>query len=642
MISISTEDIMKGESIFLPNGDTFSEEKRSILCCLETKDIVACPGSGKTTTLLTKLSIIGDHLHELNNKGICVLTHTNIAIDEIRERLNADSKKLFDYPNYFGTIQSFINQYLALPFFRNQYNKNVVSIDDEKYFDEVKKRYYTLEYGVRYGLIKTFKTQENVFKYLNDIHFHSENDTLVNGMGKPLYKSEGKISIALMEMKKGIIEDGILSYHDAYYLALKYMDKCESQLRSFFSERFAFVFIDEMQDTSPLQLNILNRVFDKGKLIMQRFGDPNQAIYGDSEEMAWDIGQDPLKITNSNRNSPVISKLIAPFELLESGMNGNDHLAVISPKIIVYDTENINEVLPRFAKLIISNRLHNIGNNKFKAVGRIGKDNGDERIKIPSYFQEYIQKRSAVGPKFVSDYLNKHFIDPHSDSDVKTYRNAILAALLRMVSILGIRTDRGIYYSKKSFLTKVKEHDPMLYDTIQGELMKWCLKVRREEDVREEFIEFSKGIITLLFGNQPFEKLKSFFEGTQFELEVSQSSLNIFSYTCDEGITINIDIDTIAGVKGETHTATLFLETFHYNYDVGSLINSFKGYKKEKRGKREQVALKNAYVAMSRPSHLLCVAAQRSSIEGHEEELKKVGWEIVEVISPTIKEVSTN
>ncbi|WP_026573932.1 UvrD-helicase domain-containing protein [Bacillus sp. UNC438CL73TsuS30] len=642
MISISTEDIVKAESLFLPNGDTFSEEKRSILCCLESKDIVACPGSGKTTTLLAKLSIIGDHLHELNNKGICVLTHTNVAIDEIRERLDVDSKKLFEYPNYFGTIQSFINQYLAIPYFRNQFNRNVVSIDDEKYNEEVRKRFYTLDKGVKFWLIKTFKTQVDVFKYLIDIHLNPENDTLINGTGKPLFKSEGKTSNALRGLKKGIIEDGILSYDDAYYLAVKYMQQGESHLRSFFSERFAFVFIDEMQDTSPLQLDILNRLFDKEKVIMQRFGDPNQAIYGNSEEFAWDIGQAPLKITNSNRNSSIISKVIAPFELLESGMTGNDQLPVIPPKIIVYDTENINNVLQRFANLIISNGLHNIGNNRFKAVGRIGKDNGDERIKIPSYFQEYIQKRSAVGPKFVSDYLNKSFIDPHSDSDVKAYRNAILAALLRMVAILGIRTDRGTYFSKKALLNKVKEHDPMLYDSIQDKLMKWCLKVRMEEDVREEFIVFSKEVITLLFGNQSFEKLKTFFEGTQFEVEVSQSSLNIFSYTCDDGTTINIDIDTIAGVKGETHTATLYLETFYRNYDVSSLIDSFKGHKKEKIGKMGKVALKNAYVAMSRPSHLLCVAAQRSSIEGHEEELEKAGWEIVEVISPGVEEVSTS
>jgi DNA helicase II / ATP-dependent DNA helicase PcrA len=481
---------------------------------------------------------------------------------------------------------------------------------------------------------------DDVYAYLIDIRFHPEIDTLISRNGRLLYKSEGITSIALRELKKGIMEDGILSYDDAYYLALKYIKECESHLRRFFSERFAFVFIDEMQDTSPLQLNILNRLFDKDKVIIQRFGDPNQAIYGSSEEIAWDIGQEPLRITNSNRNSSIISKIIAPFELLESGMTGNDQLLVIPPKIIVYEVENINNVLPQFAKLIISNGLNNIGNKKFKAVGRIGKDNGDERIKIPSYFQEYIQKRSAVGPRFISDYLNKRFIDPNNDSDVKEYRNAILIGLLRMVSILGIRTDQGTYFSKKTFLNKVKEHDPVLYDTFQDKLMKWCLKVRMEEDVREDFIEFSKEIITLLFGNQSFEKLKTFFEGTQFEVEASQASANIFSYTSDEGTTIYIDIDTIAGVKGETHTATLYLETFYYNDDVSSLIDSFKGHKKEKRGKREQAALKNAYVAMSRPSHLLCVAAQKSSIEGHEEELKEAGWEIVEVLPQIFKEVS--
>ena len=35
------------------------------------------------------------------NKGICVLTHTNVAIDEIKRRMGKASSALFTYPNFW-------------------------------------------------------------------------------------------------------------------------------------------------------------------------------------------------------------------------------------------------------------------------------------------------------------------------------------------------------------------------------------------------------------------------------------------------------------------------------------------------------------------------------------------------------------
>ncbi|WP_369127725.1 UvrD-helicase domain-containing protein [Brevibacillus laterosporus] len=62
----------------------------------QSKDIQACPGSGKTTTLLAKLTILSRKLPLKSNKGICVLTHTNVAVDEIRKRLGGRADVFFD------------------------------------------------------------------------------------------------------------------------------------------------------------------------------------------------------------------------------------------------------------------------------------------------------------------------------------------------------------------------------------------------------------------------------------------------------------------------------------------------------------------------------------------------------------------
>jgi hypothetical protein len=43
---------------FLPQGASFDDESMEFICNLDTKDIIACPGSGKTTALITKLYIL--------------------------------------------------------------------------------------------------------------------------------------------------------------------------------------------------------------------------------------------------------------------------------------------------------------------------------------------------------------------------------------------------------------------------------------------------------------------------------------------------------------------------------------------------------------------------------------------------------
>ena len=87
MSKFATEhEIEYAHSILLKGKPFFDSEKIAIIECNETKDIKACPGSGKTTALLAKLIILANRMPLPNNQGICVLTHTNVAIDEIKSK----------------------------------------------------------------------------------------------------------------------------------------------------------------------------------------------------------------------------------------------------------------------------------------------------------------------------------------------------------------------------------------------------------------------------------------------------------------------------------------------------------------------------------------------------------------------------
>ena len=79
-------------------------------------DVEACPGSGKTTLLVAKLGALSRQWQD-TTRGICVLSHTNVARHEIEAGLGTTSEgqRLMGYPHFVGTIHSFVNEFLALP-----------------------------------------------------------------------------------------------------------------------------------------------------------------------------------------------------------------------------------------------------------------------------------------------------------------------------------------------------------------------------------------------------------------------------------------------------------------------------------------------------------------------------------------------
>ena len=121
---------------------SFNPQRRDFIKILQSTEVLACPGSGKTTALIAKLLILAEQMPLPNNKGLCVLTHTNVAIDEIKERLGLGQSQLFRYPNFFGTIQSFIDKFLAIPGYTKLFpNKKPIRIDDDWYEERIKKKF---------------------------------------------------------------------------------------------------------------------------------------------------------------------------------------------------------------------------------------------------------------------------------------------------------------------------------------------------------------------------------------------------------------------------------------------------------------------------------------------------------------------
>lgn len=161
-------------------------------------------------------------------------------------------------------------------------------------------------------------------------------------------------------------------------------------------------------------------------------------------------------------------------------------------------------------------------------------------------------------------------------------------------------------------------------------ISKWCLEIHGGLPVFKEISDFIRKEFKSFFAIDNINLLDSFLtEGiTQTKAKlIAPAKTNIYNHIRDEN-QIKIEISTVHGVKGQTHTATLYLETFHYDYDIIRIIEYLKGKYVLPTQKRVRSNLRVSYVGMSRPSHLLCIAVHEAHLTGHREELQAVGWKI--------------
>jgi hypothetical protein len=168
------------------------------------------------------------------------------------------------------------------------------------------------------------------------------------------------------------------------------------------------------------------------------------------------------------------------------------------------------------------------------------------------------------------------------------------------------------------------------YQELMTLIVEWSLKLERRETSQILLRDEISGYIQSNFCEKATAEFIKFITSDELYFsEREQESCNVYH---DGDIEINIG--TVHSVKGETHTATLYLETDYQKVsDSIRLLPFLKGeYPEKERSKAFHIDnLKIAHVAMSRPTHLLAFACRKANIQGHENALKGNGWEICDV-----------
>ncbi len=624
MFKINDDDITHIEKLLLPIGEVFDDERRKVIKCLETTDVQACPGSGKTTALLAKLLILSNQLPLKDNRGICVLTHTNVAIDEIKNRIGLASGKLFNYPNHFGTIQSFVDKYLTIPFYINKFGRRPSIISNDWYNSKINSqfRFIYLRKAVLAWCHKNIIKDYPQSIRFNDFHLDEKNRCVK--LSLDLNKqADNEIYCSLFKLKRAVLEAGILSYDDAYWLAANYLLKYPN-IKSLFSKRFAYVFIDEMQDTDYHQIELIDSLFAESAVV-QKIGDINQSIFNSvREDNVWNVKQPPLTINGSKRFSNIIASTIKTICIEPQSLVGNPKKPDIKPIIIAFDDKNIGAVLERFGDLIIQHDLHKEQAKKFKAVGWRSKKHEKYHV-ISNYWSNY--KREIQVRKTDFDNLRSYLM-PIDDQIIRKegishYKKSLVNAFLKVLRI----SDYKPPLTGSKLIKYMSDKNKLFYEDFLLRLTSWCFRIHNEEDVTAEMKAYIESEFKNFMGLNNIQLLNDFLNSSQVDppVEISYFKSNTYKHKRQD-IEIDINISTIHGAKGETHTATLYLETFYYDYDIKRIIEYLKGTHSVPTQKYVKQNLKMAYVGMSRPSHLLCIASRKDHIAGHEKDLIEAGW----------------
>lgn len=620
-IVISDEDIEWVKNI-MPDIE-FDECRINILKNMSGTDVHACPGSGKTTLLVAKLAILARKWNE-EGRGICVLSHTNVAREEIQERLGTSDigKKLLSYPHFIGTFQSFIDTFISIPILRSC--GIPVNIVDTEFVTERRwNSIYTKGWLERNGKDK---------KVCDPVKLPCEFNVSCSKTS-PTYKA--LIKVTMDSRQRGEFTFNEMEMYSFYGLEKKPV------IREIFQQRFPIMFIDEAQDTKNKIWDLINRLYEEApeNVFYQAYGDSNQAIFNSYERME-EVNVFPrkacLEMINSKRFVESVAKLSNGVALDKRKMLGEAKgVFNTNPKhtIFLFKHGQEEKVLQKYAELLLQtfsdaeiSKYKKYGCHVLGMVHKLDNKENEIAVRISNYYPEYNPETNKSAPTQLIDYF---YIAEEQLCKTGEFAKKIDWICKGILKLIKISSKKEMKYSSSAFRTivrnvpsnHIREKLLVICDMDYSSPKAWdktleCIYelfsdyISKEKMKMEKFVEWKGGV----------EK-----EGHRLD----DKSINKILYTDDtSGRSVELQFGSMHSSKGRTHLATLILETKYYEYNLSSILPWIAG-KKGKLGQRNKQRLKCQYVAMTRAKGLICLAMLEDNVSSEmQKELIDYGWNV--------------
>jgi hypothetical protein len=468
----------------------------------------------------------------------------------------------------------------------------------------------------------------------------------------------------LLAIKRQAVGAGLWRHDDLFAVAQKFL-AIHSGVTEIVRSRFPAVFIDEMQDTSELQNAVIGQVFPTSlNVIRQRFGDPNQAIY----DFGGPATSDPFpsgiirSIPNSKRFGPFVAEIAKPFAvcppepaLIGDGPHARPEFeavgaAAIKNTVFVFEQDSALEVLPAFARLVLTtfpDAVIRSGSFVARALGRVGKDNPDAGAETrPRYLGDYWpgfepSVQSEPWPRLLSDYFHLAQRKRSLTDDCSEAVQLVARGLCELVD----RADTKVIRHRTrgaSWLRIALENDRDASRRLQELIWNSCVLLQPITQHDWAYLQPAiRAVLAPIINDRWTPEAEEFVQWSSSFLGehagAGDSALarpNRFKYS-DGGRELEIEVGTIHGAKGQTHTATLVLETFYRMRDLSAFLPSLLGRGRRPSSKEGLDRMRLLFTAVTRPSHLLCLALRSDALSRGGDSvseiaaLQRAGWHVV-------------
>ncbi len=656
---VTGEDIEDAQRVL---GASFDESRRRILRSNKSFDVQACPGSGKTTLLVAKLFILVKKWPH-TRRGICVISHTNVARQEIEQKLAGTGigQRMLSYPHFVGTIHSFVNAYLALPLLRSE-GYHVQMIDDEAHGDRCAQLLNTRR---KFRTARNFlrrREQDTPNRTIRALRYEGHNLDLNSAAGRLPCGPDTQSGRILRKIKSEVVGEGFWRFDDMFAWAERLL-KYYPQVIDWVRWRFPAVLLDEAQDTSELQARLLHKIFPTGECrLRQRFGDSNQAIY-DTEQSQAKTDKFPAgrfrSITDSKRFGAEIAGLAHPVapEPMEPKLHGSGprpladapDRASINHTIFLFSQGAADKVLPAFGELLLETFPDEVLRGYgflARAIGRVGaSQQGEDKVPrhLGDYWNGYEAGTAKLEPRLgrLIEYVQLAQHRRVGTEECSESFRLVMRGVRELVRLVKpgvipsrVLTSRWIMEALKSDTESLQSLRRLLWD--------WIIEARPlgDEYWRKAVDVLKSALIPILDGEWNDDAETFCHKSTrQFALSLVKTSgepaeLNSYRFEHSDRY-VDIDVGTIHSAKGQTHTATLVLETFAWQHDLEDLLPWLSGQKTgaaQKDSLRRKERMRLIYTAMTRPSHLLCLALRRSVVDAAtRRRLIDCGWRVIDL-----------
>lgn len=585
----------------------------------------ACPGSGKTEVVGIKAAY---EIAAWKEKfiGIAVLSFTKNAAKEIADRVKRfGGTNATQHPHFIGTIDSWLHGYILHPFAHKA--AGYVGKNSDK-------SYRLVDNEEKYDFLNSYKTvltyQPYRVTWVNDYYFECSDPIKIQSQNRRLnIESVDAPTIQTLGLnKREFLKAGFTTYADAeflcYYLLKNTITILENVVR-----RFPIIVIDECQDLSNNQLEILKLLNQKGAII-HFVGDNNQSIYEFKKVYVE-------KINTFISNKKLIERL------LTKNFRSNQKIVNVSMGLEKFNTGNTPNPI--------------IGNEEERATKSciLWEYTADGFSQLPQKFIDHI--------KLINSKIQK------TESKIAINKSGILARA--HVTLSGFRSHPTSDLSKielfanalncwsnnpktgkdmQNAMQQIGKSITMLaYDGNGNHQHQYCPDSYNQIEWRNQLSNLFEKAINAKTGVYPFEsltwtqwvtKLKVFLENYWSNLH---SPLNDWDTVkakikSPSGYASKLVIDTINANKN-TYSEKVRMTTIHdvkgETLDAVLLVSAKD--KKSKGGHFEQWLSQNsnekefvrfAYVASSRPKHLLIWAIPKILNNQYKDKIIDLGFEL--------------